>query len=186
MCTAGAERGRDGLVGKILMAVATVVTAHMNQRGNEESLYIVIRRAAAILLIASWTHLLQEFSRFCVAMAAVMNQRQTIMMLSTLLLMKGKTTLHTNQCTILALMDLEIVIGRGRRKQKGQRKFVFPAVSRVVLPQLRRQEEILRNQTLPLVTPLVLPHVRRQEEFQRNQTLLLVSPVMRPNVRRQN
>jgi hypothetical protein len=185
MCTVEVERGRDWLVGETLKAAATVVTAHMKQRGTAESVYIVIRRAAAVLLIASWTHLLQEFSRFCVAMAAVLNQRQTIKMLSILLLMKGKTTLDTNQWPILALMELEIVIGRGRRKQKGQRKFVFPVVSRVVLPQLRREEEILRNQTLPLVTPLVLPHVRRQEEFQRNQTLLLLTPLVLPHARTQ-
>jgi hypothetical protein len=111
----------------------------MNQRGTAESVYIVIRRATAVLLIASWTHLLQEFSRFCVAMAAVTNQRQTIMMLSILLLIKGKASLDSNPWTILALMDLVILIGSVCRKQKVQWKVVPPVISRVVLPQVRRE-----------------------------------------------
>jgi hypothetical protein len=118
MCTAGVERGRDGLVRETLTAVATVVTAHMNQRGTAESVYIVIRRAAAMLLIASWTHLLQEFSRFCVAMAAVTNQIGRIKTLSILLLIKEKKTPNTNHGTILALKEVGIRIVRVRSKQK--------------------------------------------------------------------
>jgi hypothetical protein len=122
MCTAGVESGRDGLVGEILTAVATVVTAHMKQRGTAESVYIVIRRAAALLLIASWTHLLQEFSRFCVAMAAVTNHIGRIKTLSILLLIKGKTSPDTNQRTILELNAPVILIVRVGRKQKVQTK----------------------------------------------------------------
>jgi hypothetical protein len=129
----------------------------MNQRGTAESVYIVIRRATALLLIASWTHLLQEFSRFCVAMAAVMNQIGRIEMLSILLLIKGKATLDTNQWTIV----------RVRRKQKGQRKFAILVVSRVVLPQLRRQERQQGKTVLPLFRPVLFPQLRREKEEQR-------------------
>jgi hypothetical protein len=134
MCTVGVERGRDWLVGETLTAVATVVTAHMNQRGTAESVYIVIRRATAMLLIASWTHLLQEFSRFCVAMAAVLNQRQTIMMLSILLLIKGKASPDTNQRTILELNAPVILIVRVGRKQKVQTKLLRHIFNTVLLP----------------------------------------------------
>jgi hypothetical protein len=137
LCTSGIERGRDRLLGETLRAVATVVTANLNHRGTAESFDIVILTARAVLLTAFWTDLQNEFSRFLVAIAAVMNQSGRIMMLSMFLLTKGKTSLNTNQWTILALKEAEILVVRVHRKHKCQRKFVIPVVSLVLLPQLR-------------------------------------------------
>jgi hypothetical protein len=97
----------------------------------------VILRARAVLLIAFWTDLQQEISRFVVTTAAIINQSGKIMMLRMFLLMKGKTSVDTNQWTILALKEAKILVVTVQRQLKFQRKLVVPIVSLVLLPQLR-------------------------------------------------
>jgi hypothetical protein len=102
----------------------------LNQRGSAESVNVMIPRATAMLLIASWTHLLQEISRFCVTMAAVTNRRKRILMLSILVLIKRKSSLDTNQRNILELTAAV----RFRRKQEIQTKLSLPIFNPELLP----------------------------------------------------
>jgi hypothetical protein len=104
---------------------------------------------AAVLLIAFHADLLQEYSRFRVMMTGDTNQSQMVVMMRMLLLKKGNKSLDTSQWIILLLKAVGILMGRVCRKQKeGQRMFVIPLGSLLLLPQLRRRKEDQRNVVL--------------------------------------